>query len=54
MAKKDNKYGIIDAKGNIKLYIEYDQIGIDNRQFEQNNINFSTNICVGLKIVLSL
>ena len=38
MAKKDNKYGVIDSKGNIKIYIEYDQIGIDNTKFEQNNI----------------
>ena len=38
IAKRDNKYGVIDSKGNIKVYIEYDQIGIDNSRFEQNNI----------------
>lgn len=31
--KKDNKYGIIDINGNIKLYPEYDKIGIDNSNF---------------------
>ena len=38
LAKRDNKYGVLDSNGNTKVYIEYDQIGIDNTQFSQNNI----------------
>ena len=38
IAKRDNKYGVIDSRGNIKIYIEYDQIGIDNTSFAQNDI----------------
>lgn len=38
VAKKDNKYGVIDIKGNIKIYIENDDIGIDISKFSQNNI----------------
>ena len=38
IAKKDNKYGMIDIKGNIKIYIENDDIGIDISKFSQNNI----------------
>lgn len=38
IAKKDNKYGMIDIKGNIKIYIENDDIGIDISRFSQNNI----------------
>ena len=38
IAKKDNKYGVIDIKGNIKIYIENDAIGIDISKFSQNNI----------------
>lgn len=38
VAKKDNKYGVIDIKGNIKIYIENDDIGIDISRFSQNNI----------------
>lgn len=38
IAKKDNKYGMIDIKGNIKIYIENDAIGIDISKFSQNNI----------------
>ena len=38
IAKKDNKYGVIDSKGNIKIYIENDAIGIDISKFSQNNI----------------
>ncbi len=37
-AKRDNKYGIIDIKGNLKLYIENDQIGMDISKFEKNDI----------------
>lgn len=38
VAKKDNKYGVLDLKGNIKIYIENDEIGMDISKFEQNNI----------------
>lgn len=38
IAKKDDKYGIIDSNGNTKVHIEYDQIGIDNTRFEENDI----------------
>lgn len=38
VAKKDNKFGVIDVKGNIKIYIENDEIGIDISKFSQNNI----------------
>lgn len=38
IAERDNKYGVIDSKGNIKIYIEYDEIGIDISKFEKNNI----------------
>lgn len=38
VAKKDNKYGVIDIKGNIKIYIENDEIGVDISKFTQNNI----------------
>lgn len=38
MAKKDEKYGVIDIKGNIKIYIENDEIGVDISKYDQNNI----------------
>lgn len=38
VVKKDDKYGMIDKKGNIKIYVENDEIGVDISQFEQNNI----------------
>ena len=38
VAKKDNKYGVIDFKGNPKIYIENDEIGMDISNFEKNNI----------------
>ena len=38
MAKRDNQYGVIDVRGNIKIYIENDQIGMDISRFSQNNI----------------
>ena len=38
VAKKDNKCGVIDLKGNIKIYIENDDIGIDISKYTQNNI----------------
>lgn len=33
-----NKYGVIDANGNIKIYIENDEIGMDISKFKENNI----------------
>ena len=38
VAEKDGKYGVIDFRGNIKIYIENDEVGMDISQFEQNNI----------------
>lgn len=38
VAKKENKYGVIDIRGNIKIYIENDEIGIDISKFTKNNI----------------
>ena len=38
LAKRDNKYGILDIKGNIKLYMEYDQIGMDISSYLKNEI----------------
>ena len=38
VVKRDNKYGVIDTRGNIKIYVEYDEIGIDPSQFEKNDI----------------
>lgn len=36
--KKDNKYGLIDTKGVVKLYCEYDDIGISISNFSYNDI----------------
>lgn len=38
LATKDNKYGILDIKGNRKLYMEYDQIGMDISSYAKNEI----------------
>ncbi len=38
VAEKDDKYGVIDFNGNIKVYIENDEIGMDISQFDKNNI----------------
>ncbi len=38
VAKKDNKYGVIDSNGKIRIYIENDEIGMDISKFTQNNI----------------
>lgn len=46
VAKKDNKYGVLDLKGNVKIYIENDEIGMDISKFEENNIK-SKYILVG-------
>ncbi len=36
-----NKYGVIDTNGNIKIYIENDEIGMDISKFKENNIKNS-------------
>ena len=38
VAEKEKKYGIMDSNGNTKVYIEYDEIGIDNSKYEKNNV----------------
>jgi len=38
VVKKDNKYGVIDFQGNIKVYIENDEMGVDISKFTENNI----------------
>ena len=35
---QDGKYGLIDINGNIKIYPEYDQIGVETSDFKYNNI----------------
>ena len=38
VVKRENRYGVIDIRGNIKIYIENDEIGMDISKFAQNNI----------------
>lgn len=38
VVSKGEKYGVIDLRGNIKIYIENDEIGMDISQFTDNNI----------------
>ena len=38
VASNDKKYGVIDTRGNIRVYIENDEIGMDITPFAQNNI----------------
>ena len=38
VAEKDKKFGVIDVRGNIKIYIENDEIGIDSTKFTENDI----------------
>lgn len=38
VVKKDNKYGVIDIRGNIKIYIENDEIGVDLSRFSENEV----------------
>jgi len=38
VAKREGKYGILDTKGNIKINIENDEVGIDIGRFEKNDI----------------
>ena len=38
VASNEGKYGAIDLRGNVKIYIENDEIGMDISPFSQNNI----------------
>ncbi len=38
VASNDGKYGVIDLRGNVKIYIENDEVGMDISPFSQNNI----------------
>lgn len=38
IAKRDNKYGVIDGNENIRIYIENDELGVDITRFGQNEI----------------
>lgn len=38
VAERDRKFGVLDTRGNIKIYIENDEIGIDPNDFPQNDI----------------
>ena len=38
VASNDDKYGVIDLRGNVKIYIENDEVGMDISPFSQNNI----------------
>lgn len=39
LVKQDNKYGVLDKRGSIKIYVEHDNIGISNvSSFEKNGI----------------
>lgn len=38
LVKKENKYGVLDIRGNIKIDINNDEIGMDISKFERNDI----------------
>lgn len=38
LVKKDDKYGVLDLNGNIKIHIENNEIGIDISKFQKNNL----------------
>lgn len=38
VAKKDNKYGVLDFRGKVIIYIENDEIGVDISRFKENGI----------------
>ena len=38
VAKKNNKYGVIDIRGNTRIYIENDEIGVDLSRFSENEV----------------
>ena len=39
LVSNNEKYGVINQNGNIVIYLEYDQIGIDESNFSTNNID---------------
>lgn len=39
LVSNNEKYGVINQNGNIVIYLEYDQIGIDENNFSTNNID---------------
>lgn len=39
LVNNNNKYGVINQNGNIVIYLEYDQIGIDESKFSANSID---------------
>ncbi len=41
MVKQDDRYGVIDATENVIIPIAFDQIGIDIKKFEKNNLKNS-------------
>ena len=38
LAENDRFFGVIDSNGNIKIYLEYQKIGVDINQFKQNGL----------------
>lgn len=38
LVEDNDKYGVIDIKGNKKIYIEYDEIGIDISNYQKNEL----------------
>lgn len=38
LVKQDNKYGVMDFRGNVKVFIENDEIGIDISKFDKNDL----------------
>ena len=38
IVRRDNKYGVVDIRGNTRIYIENDAIGIDISRFSENDI----------------
>lgn len=41
LATSNNKKGIIEKNGKILIYLEYDEIGVDTKEFQNNNIKNS-------------
>lgn len=39
LVKNNEKYGVINQNGNIVIYLEFDQIGIDEEEFTSNDID---------------
>ena len=38
LVKQENKYGVVDFRGEIKIFIENDEIGIDINKFSKNDL----------------